>query len=292
MIKKLTLIVVFVVVGFYCQAQEVNTVQPTIMVIPFIKEGEDIRTKLENDFTSRVAITKVKEDFDQRGFTTIDFRTKLKALLKTSIFESAGNNQKSIKQRIIEQSGADIYVEVDFEFTKSPTGNNVRLNLTANDVFTGQALSNISCESGKKYVDDPARLTAKAVSTCIEPFLNTMQTKFTGIVEDGRSVVVNISFGPDSSRSMDDEIGEDELPLSDTIELWFEENAYKNYYHIQGTTSTKMILDDVRIPLKNPKTGKNYKATRFALEIYKFMKSLGLSCSKEVNGSTIYITIK
>ncbi|WP_288849641.1 DUF6175 family protein [uncultured Alistipes sp.] len=37
----------------------VTTVQPKIMVIPYTKEGEDIRTVLEADVNKRIALTKI-----------------------------------------------------------------------------------------------------------------------------------------------------------------------------------------------------------------------------------------
>lgn len=43
------------------------------MVIPYTMQGEDIRTVLENDVNKRIALTKIKEAFDQRGYTTVDF---------------------------------------------------------------------------------------------------------------------------------------------------------------------------------------------------------------------------
>ena len=46
---------------------QVLTVQPKIMVIPYTKEGEDLRTILEADVSRRIAITKIKEAFDSRG---------------------------------------------------------------------------------------------------------------------------------------------------------------------------------------------------------------------------------
>ena len=55
----------------FMEAQTI--VQPKIMVIPFTKEGEDIRTILENDENKRIALTKIKEAFDERGISTIDF---------------------------------------------------------------------------------------------------------------------------------------------------------------------------------------------------------------------------
>ena len=46
-------------------AQQV--MQPKIMVIPYTKEGEDIRTVLEKDANKRIVLTKIKEAFDERG---------------------------------------------------------------------------------------------------------------------------------------------------------------------------------------------------------------------------------
>ena len=57
-----------------------TVVQPKIMVIPYTKEGEDIRTVLENDANKRIALSKIKEAFDERGVSTIDFVAKVKAM--------------------------------------------------------------------------------------------------------------------------------------------------------------------------------------------------------------------
>ncbi len=271
-------------------SQDVNTVQPSIMVIPFVKEGQDIRTIIDDSPILRICMTKVKEGFDNRGFTTVDFRAKLKAAMASQGMEM--DNQSSIKQQIIEMSGADIYVELDGSYHPSSSGNSVTMTLNAYDAFSGQAMGSKVGESGKFYTDDYGKLASKAVEKCIDPFLDAMNTKFADIVENGRTVVVNIGFDEMSEYSMDDEVGEDELPLSDALELWFEENAYKNDYHIQGVTSTKAIYDAVKIPLRDP-SGKNYRATKFALKLYLYIKKdLGMSCSKDVNGTTIYIKIK
>ena len=52
-----------------------------------------------------------------------------------------------------------------------------------------------------------------------------------------------------------------------------------------------MIFDDVKIPLKDS-TGKNYNPNKFALEIFKFFRSLNLQVEKDIKGNTIYVTIK
>jgi hypothetical protein len=269
---------------------QVVTVQPKIMVIPYTKEGEDLRTILEQDENKRIAIAKIKEGFDSRGFTTVDFVAKLKAAKDNNIFTS--DNQTDIKTQIVEMSGADVYVQAEVIVEKGQSGNSVKLILTAFEISTGNSLSNKVGESGRFYTEDFNKLASKAVESCVEDFLNVIQAKFTDIVNNGKSIIIDISFSSESEYRMSSEIGEDGLPLSDQIELWMEKNAFKNNYHIQGTTDLRMIFDDVRIPLKDQSTGNNYNPNRFGLEMYKFFQKLGIAISRDIKGSTIYITIK
>lgn len=269
---------------------QVVTVQPKIMVIPYTKEGEDLRTVLENDENKRIAITKIKEGFDSRGFTTVDFVAKLKAAKDNNVFTS--DNQTDLKTQIIQMSGADVYVQAEVIVEKGQSGNSVKLILTGYEASTGNSLSNKVGESGKFYTEDFNKLASKAVENCVEDFLSVMQVKFTDIVNNGKSVIVDISFDAGSQVKMSSEIGSDGLPLSDQIEMWMEKNAFKNNYHIQGTSDLRMIFDDVRIPLKDQTTGNNYNPNKFALELFKFFKGLGLQPAKDVKSSTIYITIK
>jgi len=270
-------------------SSQIQTVQPKIMVIPYVKEGEDLRTILESDINKRIALTKIKESFDTRGFTTVDFVARLKSAKDNNIFTS--DNQTDIKDQIVQMSGADIYVQAEVDINKTGSGNSVDLLLTAFEVSTGNSLSNKVGQSGKFYTDDFGKLTSKAVESVSEDFLNVMQTKFTDIVNNGKSINMDISFAQGSSQKMSSEIAPENLPLSDQIEMWMENNAYKNNYHIQGTTDLRMIFDDVRIPLKD-QNGKNYNTNKFALEIFKFFRALNLQVDKDIKGNTIYITIK
>lgn len=267
----------------------VQTVQPKIMVIPFVKEGEDLRTVLEQDVNRRIAITKIKEAFDSRGFTTVDFVGKLKAAKDNNIFTS--DNQTDMKDQIIQMSGADVYVQAELNISNSSSGNSVNVIMTAYEASTGNSLSNKVGQSGKFYTEDYAKLASKAVESVSQDFLEVMQTKFNDIVQNGKSINIDISFSSDSKLKMSSEIAPENLPLSDQIEMWMENNAYKNNYHIQGTTDLRMILDDVRIPLKD-QAGKNYNSNKFALEIFKFFRALNLQVDKDIKGNTIYISIR
>lgn len=124
-----------------------NTAQPTIMVVPYTKANDDIRKTLDADPNRRIAITKVKEAFDNRGYSTIDFVAKLKEAETRQVFTM--DNQTDIKTQIIEFSGADIYVEAEAVLQRSSSGNNVEVILTAYDASTATSLSNKVGFSGK-----------------------------------------------------------------------------------------------------------------------------------------------
>ncbi len=285
--KKLQLILTFLLFAIAGSAQ-VNPSLPKIMVIPFTKEGEDIRTILDNDVNRRIAITKVKEGFDAQGYTTVDFVGKLKAIKDNQVFQS--DNQTDLKTKIIEMSGCDIYVVTEADVEKDASGSSVNVILSAYEASTGNSLANKVGPSGKFFSDDFGKLTNKAVNMCIEDFVTMMTTKFNDMAKNGRSVLVDISFGPGASMNMTTEVGPDKLALSDALEEWFSKNSYNNIYHIQGTTNLKILFDDVRIPLKD-KNGNNYNANKYALEIYKYLKTINLTPAKEIKGNTIYITI-
>lgn len=281
--KNITLIILLCIVTLVsAQEQKVSTVQPTIMVLPFTKEGQDIRTILEDDFNKRIAITKVKEAFDNRGFTTKDFVGSLKIALKETTLNS--NNKTDLKASVIRLSGADFYVEVEVFVQKSSSGNSVKLILQGYDSFTGQSLSNKVGESGKFYTDDIAKLSQKAVESCSEEFLNTLNSKFGDIVENGRSVRINIGFNSESDYNMDSEINDDGDLISDLMEDWMDDNSFKNNFHIQGISESEMIIDDYRIPLKDS-NGRNYRASKVARALRKYIKSLGLNVKTDMEGS-------
>lgn len=288
--KKIILtLIMFVGLLASANAQQTVTVQPKIMVVPFVKEGEDIRNVLENDVNKRIVLTKIKEAFDSRGFTTVDFLGRLKALSKANGL--AMDNQSDLKTIIIQQSGADIYVDAAIDVVLSGSGNGVKVIMTAYDTSTGNSLANKVGDSGKFYTDDIGRLASKAVEGQADAFLNVMQTKFNDIVTNGRSINVTIGFAQTSQYSMSSEVGANGFALSDEIEMWMSENAYKGNYHIQGTTEKQMIFDDVRIPLKDD-NGNNYNINKFGLKFMMFARKMGLQIGRDISNNTLIITIK
>ena len=269
---------------------QVNTVQPSIMVIPFVPEGADIRKSLDVSNEKRQVIAQISGAFADRGFSTKDFYANFKSVSQNAAFEDG--SQTDLKSMIIQSSGADIFVEADININLQRDGNSVRVIIKACEASTAKVLASKIGDSGKFYTQDMGKLGAKAVQKAMDGFLTTMQQSFNDMVLNGRSIVVNISFDEMSDYDTTSEVGGDGDELRDLLELWMEENSYNNYYHIQGTTAKKMIFDDVRIPLKDPKTGRNYNINKFSRSLANFFKELGIQVDRDLNGGTLYIKVK
>ena len=268
-------------------------VQPKIMVIPYTKEGEDIRTVLEADENKRIVLSKIKEAFDERGVSTIDFVAKLKAMESGNVFNL--ENKQDAKSLIIDMSGADIYVEAEIVcqqgYVSGQTESRVKVILTAYEAATGASLSNKVGESGTFYTQDIGKLGMKAIASCADDFLRVMQSKFSEIAENGRSLMLQIGFDENSQYTMESEVGSQGLLLQDEIELWVEAHSYNNNYHLQGVSPMKMVFDDIKLPMTD-ETGKNYSTSKFGIEMLRFFHSLNLQISRSNRGNTLYITIK
>jgi hypothetical protein len=294
-------------------AQEALQVQPTIMVIPYAREGQDIRTVLEDNFNLRIAVSKVKEAFDNRGFSTVDFVAKLKEAQTRAIFKA--DNQTSVKQQIVDFSGADIYVETEINEQKGSTGNSVKVIITAYEASSAMSLSNKTGDSGKFYSDDYSLLCERAIKPILEDFLNVMNAKFTEIIKNGRFIAIEFSFAPDSPYNAETEVGANALPLADALELWVEKMTMElckqskapdecqgGYYHLQGRTELGVNFDQVRIPLKINQGNSitNYTVSKFSLEIHKYFQSLKIAddpsskmkVKRDIRGATIIVNIQ
>lgn len=285
--NKLLLSIVF---AFFCQlswCQNVVQTQPKIMVIPYVTEGVDIRKTIEGDPNIRLVMSKIREAFDRRGYTTVDFESRLKAQSANNAL--AQNAQKDLKSMIIQGSGADIYVEAEYILNESASGNSVKIIMKACDVSTGAALANKDAFSGQFYTNDIGRLAGAAVEKVSDEFLSVIQSKFDDIVANGRSIAIDFTVDSASTITLQQEFNGTEL--ADLITDWMAAHSYQNNYHVQGSTEMELIFDDVRIPLKDS-NGRNYNIQMFDRELRQYLRQLGLKVSHTTKNNTLVITFK
>lgn len=276
-------------IGVFVNAQNVEqkTIQPKIIVIPNLKSGEDLREKIENDVNYRIALTKIKEAFDTRRFTTIDAIAKIKSIQTNSTLSQ--DTQIDLKSEIIRSSSADIYVDAEININQTSSGNSVDFILTSYEVSTGNSLSNKVGNSGKFYTDDYSKLTSKAIEVVADDFLNVMQSKFDQIVKDGRSIIFNISIDKESSYTFDSEVGDESL--GEKIENWVADNSFKNNYSFPVISEFLMVFDQVRIPLFD-QNGRNYSPNKFSKSLENYLKVYGLKLKTTYLGNAQNIIIQ
>ena len=262
-------------------------IQPTLMPIPFSPQGKSSRTAFEENELMRIAMTKVKEAFDNRGVNTIDFRAKLKQINNNEIAES--DQKTDLKDELIRMSGADIYIEVEANPHYSDEGNSVSIIMSAYDAYSGESLANKVSTSPKFYTTSFEKLVEKAVEDKIEDFLNTLQTKFNDIRENGRTIVLTIGVGSDQDFDMDAELKDGQL-LSEAIEEFVEMHSYKGKYHLQGISSNKIIFDLVKVPLIGD-DNKPYRVSRFAVDFRNFLKTYSYDAQRDIQGQNMIITL-
>ncbi len=272
------------------QSSNIEEVQlPTIMVIPYKKDGDSYKNILQNDFDKRIAMASVQEGFNQKGITTIDFEAKLNAAIRSANFEM--NDAQTVDKQLIRNSGADVYVSVDIKKDFAANGNRVALVLKAYETASGNVLASKQTWSPRFRTSAMDKLTSLAIKIMMDDFLAQINTNFQKKVSNGNTVVLNVSIASDSMTDMDSELGNDQLPLSDVLRLWVKKNAHKGRYHVQGSVAEAIIFDQIQVPSKD-ENGNTYSVNDFAFNLWDYLRSdIGIACKKRVDGNTIYITI-
>lgn len=285
--NRIILSLILALFSLVAHCQNVVQTQPKIMVIPYVTEGVDIRKTIEGAPNIRLVLSKIRESFDKRNYTTVDFESKLKAQSANNAL--AQGAQKDLRSMIIQGSGADIYVEAEYILNESASGNSVKIIMKACDVSTGAALANKDAFSGQFYTNDIGRLAGAAVEKVSDEFLSVIQSKFDDIVANGRSVAVNFTVDGASAVTLQQEFNGTEL--ADLITDWMASHSFQNNYHVQGSTELELIFDDVRIPLKDD-NGRNYNIQMFDRELRQYLRQLGLKVAHTTKNNTLVITFK
>lgn len=245
--------------------------QPEIVVVPFTLEGQDVRPVIENNPMMALAISKVKEQFNNRGFITKDFI----ALLKASKTNALMMDEAAIdyKARIVRESKADIQVITKIAVNKNPGGAaEVALTLEAVEVQTGNSLANASYLSGRFMTSDSTRLANRALDMINDDFFANLQSAFNQIVEDGRELAIQIGFSSDCEMDATSEVGNSGNDLQMEMEDWLANNAFKGVYSINGTE--KLMDISMQVPLFDQTTGNPFSLSRMRSVLKRFLDPL------------------
>lgn len=288
--KKIYLTLFLMLGALMLSAQDVVTTQPSIVVVPLIKQGEDYRTVLENDPNMRVVINEICNAFNSRlAGSTKNLIAELQQQSQSSEVYGGGT-QQDLKSLAAQTTGADIYVQAEIQTHFASSGNSVDVILTAYDIAGGPNVSNKNGSSGELYSNNVAALARRALARITDDFLNDIQNYFNRIVLEGRTMKVEFLIAEGVDVNFRTEVGTDEEELGDEIVEWIQKNAYKNQSHRLAKTTYRIMYDVVKIPIRD-EDGNNYDPETFARKLNKFLKSFGLTSERDIVGNFLHVTI-
>ena len=268
---------------------EDGLVLPTIMVVPYKRNGETYSSVLNEDFDRRIAVSKVQDGFESRNVTTVDFEAKLAAVKRNAEF--GANDATSNDKQLLMNSGSDVYVVVDLKKDVNSEGARVSLIMKAYETATGSVLASKDAISRRFAKASTDALCSYAIQDNLPAFLDDICKNFSKQISGGKKFTLQFAIDGASSMTMSSRVGPDNYPLSTLIHQWVRKNAYKGKYHLQGIVDTSIIFDYILVPPRDA-DGVTMDAPQFGFQIEAwFNDTLGVPCSSRYDGSTIYITI-
>lgn len=238
----------------------INTViQPTIVVVPYAKQGEDIRQLVENNAMYAMAINTIQSEFNKRGFNTNDFIQLAKSHTRNDMISDAEGGASDIVTQIISESDADISVEVQINPKTENGVSEILVMLKAAEAISGEVLSTQNYTSDKFNTSDMLKLLQRALSKINDDFFIYLQNSFNNIVQTGRNMNIQIRFADNSPITAFSRIGNPALPLDRQLRTWAKQHSFGGYFKPRVT---KNIIDlSIKVPLYDQTTGEPYQIT-------------------------------
>ena len=274
--------------------KDVNTVQLSVMIVPFVTKGEDRRQLYDGSKAMQVAIDKLKEGFDKRGYQVIDFVSAYDNAMSNEAIQKISNQDDALNA-IARNSNTDVMITVDvLPLMHTDLGSSVTVRLNAMDGSTNYAYGTKECVSPYFNTHDSLALIRRAMTEAttpaVEEFLNKLQASFTTILQKGRPLYINIGLGKNSMWSFSSKLPSGET-LSVAINNWMKTAAYKNYSQMRNVSNTSMEYSDVRIPIKD-NMGMNYSPFDFATKMGEFLTGKGLKVGQPfMQEGKLFVTI-
>lgn len=265
-------------------------VLPTVIVVPYKREGESYAKILQNDYDRRVAVSVVQDGFESKNITTVDLQGKIDAVNRRSAYEQNAANAESNDKQLLKTSGADVYVTVDLNKDMTREGSRVTLIMKAYETASGSILASKTATPVRRFQTNATDALCKyTLQDHLPAFLDDIINNFKPA--GGTRVVLQFAIDGNSSITMNDPAGTRGYSLSNVIRQWVRKNAYQGKYHLQGIVDESIIFDYVTIPPKDT-DGIRMDAAEFAFILEQYLKEEeGIDCKMRVDGNNILVTI-
>lgn len=243
---------------------------PTVTVVPYAKEGQEIRHILDNDRTLEYAVGRMTSEFSSRGYKTKDFLAQLKRARRNDVL-TAGTQTDAVT-RMIQNMGADIIVTVRVTAsTDARRQSEVALELAATEFQTAGNLAAATFQSGKYMTTDTLKLADYAFKKIKDEFFTKLQAAFNDMVRNGREMAIQMVLAKSvTDWDFDQPVPEGGNAFKVVLEEWLQKHALNGVYDM-SRSNDKVIDLSVQVPIWDEEQGRAYTVSRFSVELKKFL---------------------
>lgn len=286
----------FLVVTVFGQAKK-----PTLMVVPsdnycqehgyitnFDVQGKvidypDYQTALKSDDQLRLVITKIGALMAERGFPLKDLEMELKSLQQAQA-EQMVLSSKSTSSGIYESptdmlkrtANADIILDIDFDVKRQGPKKYIVFNLKGLDSYTSKQVAGVAGSGDPSMAASADLLIEEAALSHMDDFNSQLMMHFDDLFEKGREVTLTIMIWDDAMTDFQEEYDYDGITdeLGFLLEDWMADNTFGGRFSTTTATASKMVFDQVRIPLYYERKGQKraMDTRRFASNLRRLLR--------------------
>ncbi len=181
----------------------------------------------------------------------------------------------------------DITVEVFYTVKRDGPYKFVEFNVSAIDSYTSTPISTGNMGRGTSAPStDMVNQLGEAVLSFKDKFISDMDMYYNRLFENGRQIYVRCTLAEDSPMDYEEEYDGEEL--SQLIENWVSDNAFKGNYSLIDKTENEVTFDYVNIPMVYTDANGRERGTDanwFGSKLRKFIEGqTGVKCKLDLVG--------
>ncbi len=234
----------------------------------------DYKRMFEEDSDVRTVIANINGYMVNEGFPLKDLEEVLKGIATSEVEEEVvkGKNNDELQETMLDKvqktAKADILIDIDFQIKQNGPERYITLTFKGNDGYTNKNVA-VSTLVGKPSMSASTDvLLVQNNYACMSKLVVDIQKHFTDIQANGREVKLQFRVSESSDVNLETEF--DGMELNRLIEGWLEEECVQSRFGTTVSTETKMVVEQVRIPLMD-KTDKAMDTKKF---MYMFLDKL------------------
>ena len=266
--------IIFLIIVLNIQAQ--NARKPIILIQPSdvfciskgyytefniggkIDKRPDYRMAFQNDKYLRLVIAKLSDMMSQRGFPLKDMEQELKKIendqTENEVTQSSTSGaliEESALDRVKRNCKADIILDLDFSVNRNGMDKYITFVMKGLDSYTSKQIASAVGEGLPSSSATTGMLLEEAVLSHIDAFNQRLMSHFEDLFEKGREVRVVLNVFQGSPVNFETEFTENGriLELTEIIEKWMEKNCVQGRFSKTESSETKMVFEQVRIPM-------------------------------------------